>query len=175
MPKIINIAALENVSRSSQTFEKRGDVPHAYDWTTSPRLGALAGLKNLMVDVRQLQPGKFSFPYHFHRASEEFFLILSGSATLRTPLGFQVVSKDDLVAFETGPQSAHQLYNHTDAACVYLDVRAHHGIDVAEYPDTGKINVLPTMEVFERGTRVEYYSGEDNPAAHWPADIVKPR
>lgn len=45
---------------------------------------------NLNFDLRQLNPGQYSAPYHFHRYAEELFMIVSGSATLRTPKGFNV-------------------------------------------------------------------------------------
>ncbi len=41
--------------------------------------------ENLNFDLRQLAPGKYSAPYHFHRHAEELFMMISGSTTLRTP------------------------------------------------------------------------------------------
>ena len=38
----------------------------------------------LNFDVRQLNPGQYCAAYHFHRYAEELFMIISGSATLRT-------------------------------------------------------------------------------------------
>lgn len=40
--------------------------------------------ENLNFDIRKLNPGEFSSPYHFHRYAEELFMIISGSATLRS-------------------------------------------------------------------------------------------
>jgi len=37
--------------------------------------------KNLNFDLRQLDPGQFSAPYHFHRFAEELFMIIVGSVT----------------------------------------------------------------------------------------------
>ena len=51
--------------------------------------------QNLNFDLRQLNPGQYSAPYHFHRYSEELFMIISGSATLRTPDGFDVCEYHD--------------------------------------------------------------------------------
>ncbi len=144
-----------------------------FAWQTSPRLAKLAGAKQLEFDIRSLDPDRFSFPYHFHRAAEEVFLILSGEAILRTPEGFQKIAAGDLVFFEQGDTGTHQLYNHSDAPCVYLDVRTTVGIDVCEYPDSGKISILPQLEVFESASRVSYYQGEENVAARWPAEILR--
>lgn len=153
-------------------FERRGAPVAAFDWLSSPRLGQLSGCQWLQVDIRRLEPGKFSFPYHSHRASEEFFLILSGRAMLRSPEGFREVGPDDLVVFPAGPEHAHQLYNHGPDVCVYLDVRTTPALDVVDYPDTGKVNILPQMEVYTQQGRSSYYSGEEDVRAHWPADII---
>ena len=47
------------------------------------------------------------------------------------------------------------------------------GIDVCEYPDSNKINILPYLEVYESSAKVDYYKGEENVKAKWPDDIVK--
>ena len=154
-------------------FEARKSRLPEFAWQTSPRLAKLAGAEHLEFDVRSLDPGRFSFPYHFHRAAEELFIVLSGEATLRTPEGFQQVTAGDLVFFEQGDTGAHQLYNHSDAPCVYLDIRTTVGIDVCEYPDSGKMAILPTLEVFESGSRVNYYQGEEKVMAKWPEEILR--
>jgi quercetin dioxygenase-like cupin family protein len=56
--------------------------------------------ENLNFDLRQLNPDQYSAPYHFHRYAEELFMIISGSATLRTPKGLEIVSTGDLIFFE---------------------------------------------------------------------------
>lgn len=53
--------------------------------------------KYLDFDVRKLNPGEFSAPYHYHRYSDELFYIISGSATLRTPEGLTEVSEGDIL------------------------------------------------------------------------------
>lgn len=159
---------------STLPFDLRPSGLADFAWRTSPRLGQLAGSKHLQIDVRSLDPDRFSFPYHFHRASEEFFLILSGEATLRSPDGFRTLAKGDLAFFEEGPTGAHQLYNHTAEPCVYLDVRTTIGLDVAEYPDSGKLALLPLKgEVFQAGSKVDYYAAEDRVRDHWPVDVLR--
>jgi len=56
--------------------KERKSVLPEFAWHTNPRLAKEAGSKHFQFDIRSLDPGKFSFPYHFHRASEEMFLIL---------------------------------------------------------------------------------------------------
>ena len=47
----------------------------------------------LNFDLRKLPPKQYNAAYHFHRYAEELFLILSGSATLRTPEGLSVATR----------------------------------------------------------------------------------
>lgn len=133
----------------------------------------LAGAKRLQFDLRSLDPGAFSFPYHFHRVSEEIFMVVSGEATLRTPDGFTRLGAGDLVFFEEGPTGAHQLHNHGEVPCVYLDLRTVGGIDVTEYPDPGKGGILPAAEWFRAGDDVDYFDGEEGMSSRWPAGLVK--
>jgi len=165
MPKVINVSQIEYKTRKSPMPE--------FSWKTSPRLAKLVGAEDFEFDIRSLDPGHFSFPYHFHRNAEELFFIISGKAMLRSPDGFKEVNKDDIIFFEKGPSGAHQLFNHGDANCVYLDLRTTVGIDVCEYPDSNKINILPYLEVYESSAKVDYYKGEENVKAKWPDDIVK--
>jgi uncharacterized cupin superfamily protein len=165
MPTVFHTSELKFEDKKSQLPE--------FAWQTSPRLAKLAGAQQLDFDIRSLDPDRFSFPYHFHRAAEELFLILSGEATLRAPDGFQKITAGDLIFFEQGDTGAHQLYNHGDAPCVYLDIRTTVGIDVCEYPDSGKISILPLLEVFERSSRVRYFQGEENVKKKWPGEILR--
>jgi uncharacterized cupin superfamily protein len=123
--------------------------------------------ENLNFDFRKLNPGQFSTPYHFHRYAEELFLIVSGSATLRTPKGLEVVNSGDLLFFEKGETGAHQLYNHTNEPCVYLDIRTYLGYDIAEYPDSNKILLAPSFEIFDKDAQVGYFRGEENIKDRW--------
>lgn len=123
--------------------------------------------ENLNFDLRQLNPDEFSAPYHFHRYAEELFMIISGSATLRTPTGLEIVKSGDLIFFEKGETGAHQLYNHTTETCVYLDTRTYIGYDIAEYPDSDKILLAPSFEIFNKDSQAEYFDGEKNIKDIW--------
>jgi len=123
--------------------------------------------QNLNFDLRQLNPGQYSAPYHFHRFAEELFMIVSGSATLRTGKGFEIVNSGDIIFFEMGETGAHQLYNHTAEPCVYLDIRTFIGFDVCEYPDSNKILIAPSFEIFNKDSGVNYFDGEQNIQDKW--------
>ncbi|MBQ8424167.1 MAG: cupin domain-containing protein [Coprobacter sp.] len=123
--------------------------------------------KYLNFDIRQLNPKQYNAAYHFHRYAEELFVILSGTSTLRTPKGLEVVEAGDLIFFESGEQGAHQLYNHSDAPCVFLDMRSYIGHDVCEYPDSDKIIIVPNGETFKRSEQRAYFEGETNIDSIW--------
>ena len=143
-------------------------------WHTSP-LSKQVKSKHLRFDMRSLDPGKFSYPYHFHRSAEELFVVLSGKATLRSPKGFRTVSAGDVIFFETEATGAHQLFNHGKSPCIYLDLRSTIGIDVCEYPDSGKINIVPYQEVYESHAAVDYFQGETDVVRHWPKSLIRKR
>ena len=136
-------------------------------------LSDISRLKNgvnpqyLNFDLKQLNPEQYSAPYHFHRYAEELFMIVSGSATLRTINGLDVVKSGDLLFFEIGETGAHQLYNHTTEPCVYLDIRTFIGYDLCEYPDSNKIFLAPSNDVFNKDTKVDYFEGEENIREKW--------
>lgn len=123
--------------------------------------------ENLNFDLRQLNPGQYCSAYHYHRFAEELFMITSGSATLRTPKGLEVVNSGDLVFFEKGETGAHQLYNHTVEPCIYLDIRIFLGYDVCEYPDSNKVYLVPTGEIFDKNIQLGYFDGEENIKSKW--------
>jgi uncharacterized cupin superfamily protein len=123
--------------------------------------------QNLNFDLRQLNSGQYCAAYHFHRYAEELFMLISGSATLRTPKGLEIVNSGDLIFFEKGETGAHQLYNHTDKPCIYLDVRTFIGYDVCEYPDSNKLFLVPSNEIFDIKTQLNYFDGEENIQKKW--------
>ncbi len=133
----------------------------------APRLSDLAKSKQLVFDIRQLDPGKYSFPYHYHRNSEELMMVISGTFTLRSKAGFKIIEKGEIVFCEMGESGLHQFYNHGDIPCIYLDIRTAIGLDVVEYPDSGKINIMPERLIFDKDSQVDYYKGEENVGKVW--------
>ena len=145
---------------------KKSPVPE-FSWHTSQKLSELVKSKHLNFSVSSIDPGKYSCPYHFHRNAEEIFVVLSGQAMLRTPKEFIELKEGDIIFFEIGPEGAHQLYNHTEEPFKYLDIRTEAGLDICEYPDSDKINIVQNREIYERSTSVDYYKGEENVNERW--------
>lgn len=135
--------------------------------TAMPRLFSKANSKHLYFDMRKLTPGQYSFPYHFHHNSEELFVIHTGSVSLRTPNGIQILNPGDIVFFEIGESGSHQLYNHGTEACIYLDIRTNLGLDISEYPDSQKVNIIPLKQIYKKETNVGYHEGEDEVEDFW--------
>ena len=94
-------------------------------------------------------------------------MILSGSFTLRSVNGLQIINEGELLFFEMGESGAHQFFNHTNETCIYLDLRTTVGIDISEHIDSGKIYISPTKELFEQSSRVDYNKGEENVQEIW--------
>jgi uncharacterized cupin superfamily protein len=158
MAKIFNDSNIEYISKTKQ-------IPEYF--SSSANLSSLVNSRNLKFDIRIIEPGKYSYPYHSHRNSEELFVILEGEALLRTPKGIEPVKKGDIIFFEIGTTGAHQIHNNSINSCKYLDIRADLGMDVCDYPDSGKVNILPEMELYETKTQVGYFLGEENVKDKW--------
>jgi uncharacterized cupin superfamily protein len=135
--------------------------------TALPNLCTDADSKHLVFDIRKLPSGEYSFPYHYHRCAEEAMYIISGSMTLRTKDGFEIVNSGDVLFFETGENGAHQFFNHTDQPCTYFDVKTFYEMDVVVYPDSEKIMISRYNEVFKAADQENYFSDEGNVSQRW--------
>lgn len=139
-----------------------------FTWKKSSKLNAIVQSDDYAFDVKTIGPGKFSYPYHYHYNSEEIFVVLKGKITLRTPEGFQDITEGEFAFFEKGPSGAHQLYNNTDDICTYLDIRSKKELDVCEYPDSEKINIMNARSmIFTKGQEVDYFYKEDDVLNKW--------
>lgn len=54
-----------------------------------------------------------------------------------------------------------------------INLRTKANVDVCEYPDSGKINILPSLDIYEEQSRVPYYKGEERVEANWPIELLK--
>jgi len=46
-------------------------------------------------------------------------------------------------------------------------IRTYIGYDVAEYPDSNKILLAPSFEIFDKDSQVSYFDGEKNIKEKW--------
>ncbi|MCL2010753.1 MAG: cupin domain-containing protein [Synergistaceae bacterium] len=115
------------------------------------------------VYLYEIPPGKSAYPYHYHTKNEEVFYIISGKGLLKTPAGEKEVSSGDLLFFPANENGAHKLTNTSETeTLVYLDFDTDNKIDVALYPDSGKIAIWGKnlAQVYKTSQQANYYDGE---------------
>ncbi len=115
------------------------------------------------VSLYEIPPGKSAYPYHYHMKNEESFYIISGNGILKTPMGDKMVSAGDFLFFPANEKGAHKLTNISETeGLIYLDFDTHNDIDVAFYPDSGKIGVWGknTNQLYKIEDQVEYFKDE---------------
>jgi uncharacterized cupin superfamily protein len=138
----------------------------------SGRIGRTLGLASLGISVIVVPPGKRAWPFHRHHITEEAFVILSGSGEYRYGKDTYPVKAGDIIAAPAGGE-AHQLINTGSEDLRYLGLSAAHGgVDIVEYPDTGKIGLVAGVKPggdFRSATYAgmgtltpqDYWEGED--------------
>jgi uncharacterized cupin superfamily protein len=101
------------------------------------RLSRAAGLKEIGVNLLELQPGAWSSQRHWHTSAEEFVYVLEGEVVLVTDAGEEILRAGECAAFRAGhPEDAHHLQNRGSAPAHVLEVGpANLRDDEAHYPD----------------------------------------
>jgi uncharacterized cupin superfamily protein len=128
------------------------------------RRKALGGEK-LSCGLWELAPGKRSFPFHAHQVTEEALFVISGRGKVRAPEGETPIGPGDFVSFPPA-SPAHQLINDGAEPLVYLGIAATFGVDVVEYPDSGKVacavGTFPNAKrhIFRLKDEAQYFEGE---------------
>lgn len=89
----------------------------------------------------ELAPGQQS-AYHWQVGEEEWLLILTGTPTVRTPDGEQVLRPWDLVAFPRGEAGAHQVRNETDEPVRLAFFSTLSDPEIVVYPDDDRIKAV---------------------------------
>ena len=125
-----------------------------------PDLGARASGASLYV----LPPGQAICPYHYEHAEEEWALVLSGTATVRTPEGTEEAGPDALFFFPKGPAGAHGIANRGEEPVRVLMWSTVTWPAVTVYPDSDKVGVYledrSENVIVRRSSNVDYYDGE---------------
>jgi uncharacterized cupin superfamily protein len=99
------------------------------------QLGEVFGLSNFGVNLSHLAPGAVSALRHAHSHQDEFIYILTGSPTLITNAGEQLLQPGMCAGFKAGSGDAHQLHNRSPHAVMYLEVGDRSAGDQVTYPD----------------------------------------
>jgi len=113
-------------------------------------LSRMAGMQRCHLSMGRLPPGKESFAAHDHARQEEFIFILEGAGRLR--LGNEEIDlgPGDFVGFPTDG-TPHNLLNSGETEFVYLMGGEGTDIEVARFPDAGKLMVVTgdTIRLFD--------------------------
>lgn len=115
-------------------------LPKSFIWKDSvglitKSLGAAAGSQKIYVNIDYVPPRSYSTKYHSHSQQEEFFMILSGSGTLRLNDQEWLVEQGDFIAKPAAQEIAHTFYNSGNESLVILDVGTNEKEDTCYYPD----------------------------------------
>lgn len=141
-----------------ETCDDHASYRHARRRFLSPANGTQS-----KVSVYEIPPGSAACPYHYHLKNEETFYILSGQGLLKTMQGDEVVRSGDLLHFPAGCEGAHKLTNTSETEpLIYLDFDIIHDLDVAVYPDSGKLGVWGkgVNRLYRIEENLDYYDGE---------------
>lgn len=76
------------------------------------------------------------------------------------------VDRMDRESLFSTPDIGAKWYNQ-DQPCTYLDLSTLNGLDIAEYPDSGKINILPDQDIYHLVEKSDYYDGEERVREIW--------
>jgi uncharacterized cupin superfamily protein len=133
-------------------------------------VGRRLGAERIGASLYELAPGQKTFPYHFHWAEEELLIVLRGEPTLRDPSGERRLVPGDCVLFKRGPDGAHLVRNDTEKPCRLLMLSSPADVEVAVYPDSGKVGVFastgqeggePFRLILPQDAAVDYFQGEE--------------
>ncbi|WP_300542396.1 cupin domain-containing protein [Maricaulis sp.] len=136
------------------------------------RIGPQVGMDQLGCMLTVVPPGKRAFPRHNHHVLEEAIVILDGEGEYR--LGektYPVRAGHVMAAPAGGIERAHQLVNTGSSDLKYLCFSTMQGVDIVEYPDSGKVAAVrwsdasgdapDFMHRAYRGEPVDYWEGEE--------------
>jgi uncharacterized cupin superfamily protein len=121
------------------TWDADDDPAPAPFTARAASLGRQAGSAALGACLYEIPQGGAIAPFHFHHGDEELALVLVGRPTLRTLEGERELQEGEVVAFPRGPSGAHRIDNRGPTPARVLIVSAEIGLDIVEYPDSGKL------------------------------------
>ncbi|HEX3487484.1 MAG TPA: cupin domain-containing protein [Micropepsaceae bacterium] len=134
------------------------------------RAGPMLGSTGLGCSLTVVPAGKRAYPFHRHHVIHEMFYVLSGEGELRIGEERQPIRAGSLIASPAGAEP-HQIVNTSSAELRYLAFSTIGGVDLVEYPDSGKIAGAggiknadfrtATIKFLTRPEPVGYYDGEE--------------
>jgi uncharacterized cupin superfamily protein len=154
-------APLKPIASSDLPWSEWSDVPNFAVRYKHLSLAALGESYHVGVALEELAPGKQSAPFHYHFAEEEHVYLLEGTLTVRLgPDSFEM-KPGGYACFPAGQRAGHCLINNSAALCRYVIVGERKPNEVAVYPDSNKVLVRQLGRLFDLGTTVGYWDGEN--------------
>ncbi len=111
------------------------------------------------VELQKVPPGAASCPYHSHSAQYEFYLVISGTGSVRDADGRRAVKAGDAFLFKPG--EAHQVINDGSEDLIYQVIADNPMGETCYYPDSEKWAVKSPEYRLVRGAPLDYYDGEE--------------
>jgi uncharacterized cupin superfamily protein len=110
--------------------------------------------------IEVLYPGHKSAAAHWHTLEEEHVYIVEGTLTVRVGNARHIMITGDYIRFPAGEPTEHVLFNHSTEPCKYILVGEKNEHDLCYYPDSNKVMIGATREIFLRSDTREYGYGE---------------
>lgn len=121
---------------------KQGGVPAQQVNGSAPRIeerfGDAASLRILGVNIVTLAPGERSAKRHWHSGSDEFIMVLEGTATVIEEDTATEIGPGDMALWPAGSEIGHQVLNRSDAPLRYLCAGTNPDAETVRYPDEGE-------------------------------------
>jgi uncharacterized cupin superfamily protein len=113
------------------------------------------------LEYNRLPPGAVNYPYHFHSAQWELYVVVSGQGRVRDETGLTEVTAGDTFVFPPG--QAHQISNPGPEDLVYYVIADNPIGECCYYPDGKKWLVAretPAKKLVQ-DQQAGYYDGEE--------------
>jgi uncharacterized cupin superfamily protein len=111
------------------------------------------------LEICRIPAGLTHCPYHSHSMQWEFYLVISGSGTVRAEEGSTSIGPGDSFIFKPG--QAHQLMSAATEDLVFYIVADNPSGESTYYPDSGKWVVRSPERRVIRSENLDYFDGEE--------------
>jgi uncharacterized cupin superfamily protein len=133
------------------------------------RLAVTLGMKGMGCTLTVVPPGKRAFPFHRHHVIDDMFYIVEGEGTCRIGGEHLPVRSGDLIAAPVGAE-AHQIVNSSSQDLRYLAFSTVGAVDIAEYPDSGKMAAAAGIRDADFSTETYKATGRVQPAGYFDGE-----
>lgn len=106
-----------------------------YEARAKRALTQALGLEHFGVNITTLEPGAKSAERHWYSSEDEFVYVLSGTLTLVTDAGEEILEPGMAAGFPAGQPDGHQLVNRGLTPATYLEIGTRCRDDDVSYLD----------------------------------------